>query len=160
MISYKSKIYTLPQLLELRSFWKKDHEKVVFTNGCFDILHRGHVDYLYKAAQLGSKLVVAINSDASVRGIKSPSRPIQDEVSRLEIIAALGCVDAVLLFEENTPLELLKKLLPDILVKGADYKAEDIVGYDLIKANGGEVLTLDFLDGYSTSAIEKRIKES
>jgi len=147
-------------LKRLRKTWADQHEKVVFTNGCFDILHRGHVDYLNKAADLGTKLIVAINSDKSVTGIKSPSRPIQDELSRAEIMASLGCVDAVIIFDESTPYNLISLLVPDILVKGADYKAEEIVGYDVVVAHGGQVLTLDFLPGYSTSLIEKKIKES
>lgn len=147
-------------LKQMRKTWADQHEKVVFTNGCFDILHRGHVDYLNKAADLGTKLIVAINSDKSVSGIKSPSRPIQDELSRAEIMASLGCVDAVIVFDESTPYNLISLLVPDILVKGADYKAEDIVGYDVVIAHGGQVLTLDFLPGYSTSLIEKKIKES
>ena len=147
-------------LMQKRNTWAEQHEKVVFTNGCFDILHRGHVDYLNKAADLGTKLIVAINSDKSVTGIKSPSRPIQDEQSRAEIMASLGCVDAVIVFDESTPYNLISSLVPDILVKGADYKAEEIVGYDVVIAHGGQVLTLDFLPGYSTSLIEKKIKES
>ncbi len=147
-------------LKQMRKTWADQHEKVVFTNGCFDILHRGHVDYLNKAADLGTKLIVAINSDKSVTGIKSPSRPIQDELSRAEIMASLGCVDAVIIFDESTPYNLISLLVPDILVKGADYKAEEIVGYDVVVAHGGQVLTLDFLPGYSTSLIEKKIKES
>ncbi len=155
---YKSKIVSLEALSQLRKTWATKGETVVFTNGCFDILHRGHVDYLNKAAALGTKLIVAVNSDSSVATIKNPSRPIQDENSRAEIIAALGCVDAVIIFKENTPYELLKVLVPDILVKGADYKPEEIVGYDIIMTSGGKVLTIDFLEGYSTSLIEKKIR--
>lgn len=154
---YKDKIMDLPALVKLREQWKSRGDKVVFTNGCFDILHRGHVDYLNKAAQLGNKLIVAVNTDGSVKGIKHSGRPIQDQDSRAEIIAALGCVDAVTLFDQATPLELIQQLLPDVLVKGSDYKAEDIVGYDAVKGNGGSVITLDFLNGYSTSAIEQKI---
>jgi rfaE bifunctional protein nucleotidyltransferase chain/domain len=157
---YKSKILTLDALKALRKTWAEQSENVVFTNGCFDILHRGHVDYLNKAAALGTKLIVAVNSDKSVSTIKSPSRPIQDEISRSEIMASLGCVDAVIIFNESTPYELIKTLVPDILVKGADYKPEEIVGYDILTENGGKVLTIDFLPGYSTSLIEKKIKGS
>ena len=155
---YKSKILVREGLISLRKKWADDGETVVFTNGCFDILHRGHVDYLNKDAALGTKLIVAVNSDSSVATIKNPSRPIQDENSRAEIIAALVCVDAVIIFKENTPYELLKVLVPDILVKGADYKPEEIVGYDIIMTSGGKVLTIDFLEGYSTSLIEKKIR--
>lgn len=155
---YKEKIKTLTELTALRKKWAETGEKVVFTNGCFDILHRGHIDYLNKAATLGTKLIVAVNSDASVKGLKNTNRPIQDETSRLEIMASLGCVDAVILFGENTPLELISILIPDVLVKGADYKVEDIVGYEVVTKHGGEVCTLDFLPGYSTTAIEQKIK--
>ena len=128
MTFYKSKIVTFEALSVLRKTWKEAGETVVFTNGCFDILHRGHVDYLNKAAALGTKLIVAVNSDKSVSTIKSPTLPIQDEISRSEIMASLGCVDAVILFGEDTPYDLIKTLVPDILVKGADYKPEENVG--------------------------------
>lgn len=138
--------------------WQKDGAQVVFTNGCFDLLHKGHVDYLAKAADLGTKLVIGVNTDASVSRLKGPHRPIQDEGSRLQILASLESVDAVVLFDEPTPHELIGLLQPDVLVKGSDYKPEDIVGYDIVKAKGGEVKTIDFLPGYSTSLIEKKIK--
>jgi len=156
---YKSKILSLESLESLRKTWKASGETIVFTNGCFDILHRGHVDYLNKAANLGTKLIVAVNSDKSISNIKSPTRPIQDEISRSEIIASLGCVDAVTIFNSDTPFDLIKTLIPDILVKGADYNPTEIVGYDIVTENGGKVLTLNFLPGYSTSLIEKKIKE-
>lgn len=136
------------------------NKKVVFTNGCFDIIHRGHVDYLNKAADLGDLLFVGLNTDASVSKLKGPHRPIQDEQSRLMIMAALECVSAVCLFDEETPLELISEVQPDVLVKGSDYAPENIVGYDIVKAKGGEVLTIDFIDGYSTSGIERKIKNS
>ncbi len=157
-MSYKSKILSLEALINLRKTWKQNSETLVFTNGCFDILHRGHVDYLNKAATLGTKLIVAVNSDSSVTALKNPSRPIQDEDSRAEIIAALGFVDAVILFSDSTPKHLIELINPDILVKGSDYKIEEIVGYEFIIANGGQVTTIDFLPGYSTSLIEKKIK--
>jgi len=160
MTSFKSKILSIESLAEMRKKWSDDGENVVFTNGCFDILHRGHVDYLSKAAALGSKLIVAVNTDRSVSAIKGPSRPLQDEISRSEIMASLGFVDAVILFDDDTPYDLIKQLLPDILVKGADYKPENIVGYDIVTENGGQVKTIEFLPGYSTSLIEKKIKES
>lgn len=138
--------------------WQKDGAQVVFTNGCFDLLHKGHVDYLAKAADLGTKLVIGVNTDASVSRLKGPHRPIQDEGSRLQILASLESVDAVVLFDEPTPHELIGLLQPDVLVKGSDYKPEDIAGYDIVKAKGGEVKTIDFLPGYSTSLIEKKIK--
>jgi rfaE bifunctional protein nucleotidyltransferase chain/domain len=154
------KIFTLDTLLAEVKQWKSLGNKIVFTNGCFDILHRGHVDYLNKASDLGDKLIVALNSDASMRKLKGPHRPIQDEQSRLHIMASLECVSAVFLFNEETPMEVLSKIVPDILVKGADYTIETIVGADIVLKNGGEVKTIDFLEGYSTSLIERKIKES
>ena len=127
--------------------------KIVFTNGCFDILHRGHVEYLQKAKTFGDKLVVGLNSDASVRRLKGTSRPIQDQESRKTILEALRCVDEVIIFDEDTPYELIKKIQPDVLVKGADYKPDDIVGYDIVKAKGGEIRTVEFVEGHSTSRI-------
>lgn len=146
------------QLDALLALWRNNGYRIVFTNGCFDLLHRGHVDYLTKARDLGDVLFLGLNTDASVSRLKGPHRPIQDEKSRMDIMATLQCVDAVMLFDEETPYELIKKVQPDVLVKGADYKPENIVGYDIVTAKGGEVKTIDFLDGYSTTAIEKRIK--
>lgn len=148
---------TLPALLEQ---WRAEGLRVVFTNGCFDLLHRGHIDYLSKAADLGHRLFIGVNTDASVRKLKGPNRPIQDEESRLRILAALECVSAVMLFDEPTPYALIQQVQPDVLVKGSDYKPEDIVGYDVVTAKGGQVLTLDYLPGYSTSGIEQKIKNS
>lgn len=155
----KSKIFdrTDPALPRLAAIWRFKGQKVVFTNGCFDLLHLGHIDYLAKASQLGDILVVGLNTDASVRRLKGENRPITDEISRAMILAGLSFVDLVVYFGEDTPLELIKTLQPDVLVKGSDYKPEDIVGYDVVTANNGEILTLDFLDGYSTSAIEEKI---
>jgi len=136
-------------------------KRIVFTNGCFDLLHPGHVHYLEEAALLGDFLVVGLNTDQSVRSLdKSPSRPIQDEDARARVLAALASVGAVVLFDEATPLELIREVAPDILVKGADYRPEDIVGYDIVKARGGEVLTIPFLPGYSTTALEKKILQA
>jgi rfaE bifunctional protein nucleotidyltransferase chain/domain len=131
--------------------------KTVFTNGCFDILHRGHVEYLQKAKTFGDRLVVGLNSDASVQRLKGKSRPIQDQQSRKIILEALRCVDEVIIFDEDTPYELIKKIQPDVLVKGADYKPEDIVGYDIVKGKGGEVRTVEFVEGHSTSGIIERL---
>lgn len=154
------KIFTWETLPNKIAEWAASRKKVVFTNGCFDILHKGHVDYLAKAADLGEKLVVGINTDASVSKLKGVHRPIQDESSRLQIVASLGFVDAVILFEEPTPYRLIGLVQPDVLVKGSDYQPENIVGYDIVKAKGGEVKTIDFIAGYSTSAIENKIKLS
>lgn len=142
------------RMLTIRQFQGK---KIVFTNGCFDILHLGHIDYLSKAADLGDMLIIGLNSDLSVSSIKGNTRPLQDEMSRAMVLASLCFVDIVVLFGEDTPYNLIKVTQPDILVKGADYKPEDIVGYDIVKKKGGEIATLSFLEGYSTTAIEKKI---
>lgn len=153
------KIFDWQGLKTQVDLWNAQGKKIVFTNGCFDILHRGHVDYLAKAADLGDILVLGLNSDASVGRLKGPNRPIQDELSRLHIIASLAFVDAVILFDETTPHKLIEWVQPDILVKGSDYKPEDIVGYDVVTAKGGSVKTIDFIEGYSSSLIIKKIKK-
>jgi D-glycero-beta-D-manno-heptose 1-phosphate adenylyltransferase len=140
--------------------WKAEGKKIVFTNGCFDIIHLGHVDYLENARRLGDKLVVGLNSDNSVSRFKGPERPIQDENSRSRIMAAFQFVDLVVFFNEDTPLALISSLLPDILVKGSDYLAENIVGADVVKTNGGVVKTIDFVPGYSTTRIVEKIKKT
>lgn len=156
----QQKILQQPELDRILSYWRFKGYRVVFTNGCFDIIHLGHIDYLLKAAELGDKLIIGLNTDNSTRRLKGPSRPITDEHSRAMILASLSFVDAIVLFDEETPYELIKTIEPDILVKGADYKPEDIVGYDIVTAKGGKVETLEYLKGYSTSLIEKKIKES
>lgn len=138
--------------------WRLLDKKIVFTNGCFDILHLGHIDYLAKAANLGDKLIIGLNSDESTSGIKGPSRPITNETSRSLILASLSFVDAVVLFDEETPLELIKIVNPDTLVKGADYSIDQIVGSDFVIRNGGKVQTLHYLPGYSTTLIEQKIR--
>lgn len=153
------KILKQPELGRLLAYWRFMDQQIVFTNGCFDIIHLGHIDYLAKAAALGNKLVIGLNTDASTRRLKGPHRPINDENARAMIMASFSFVDAVVLFDEDTPYNLIRTIQPDILVKGADYRAEDIVGYDIVKAKGGKVETLEYLPGYSTSLIEKRIRE-
>lgn len=145
------------ELVSTLSEWRFKNEKIVFTNGCFDILHRGHVEYLAKAASLGSKLVIGINKDASVKRLKGNTRPINAEEARALLLASLLFTDKIILFEENTPLELIRFIQPDILVKGSDYKAEDIVGYDIVKAKKGEVITIPLTEGYSTTSILSKI---
>lgn len=139
------------------SQWRFKSEKIVFTNGCFDILHRGHVEYLTKAAALGSKLVIGLNTDVSVKRLKGESRPINDQEARAIILSSLIFTDRIIFFEEDTPLELIRYIQPDILVKGSDYKPEDIVGYDIVKGKGGEVITIDLTEGFSTTAILERV---
>lgn len=155
----KSKIYKWEDLQRAIAIWKFKDRKIVFTNGCFDILHQGHVTYLAQAAELGDNLIVGLNSDESVKKLnKGANRPIQDQDSRALIMASLHLVSAVILFDEETPAELIKKVQPDVLVKGGDWKPEQIVGHDTVKARGGEVISIDFLPGFSTTAIEQKIK--
>jgi len=137
-------------------YWRFHQKKIVFTNGCFDILHRGHIDYLANAADLGDVLVIGLNTDESVSRIKGKNRPVQDQTSRAMLLSALSFVDAVILFNEDTPYELIKYVKPDVLVKGSDYKPEEIVGYDVVKNKGGEIISMDFLEGFSTSKIIER----
>lgn len=153
------KILLRDQVREKVKAWHSDREKVVFTNGCFDIVHVGHVDYLEKARHLGDRLIVGLNTDDSVRTLKGKDRPINDEISRARVLAALTFVDAVVLFSEDTPYELIKELTPDILVKGSDYLAENIVGADIVISNGGKVETIEFVSGFSTSNIISKIKK-
>lgn len=157
----ESKICSLNSLQEKIEKWHSENKKVVFTNGCFDILHLGHVTYLAKACELGDILVVGINSDSSPYwSNKGPNRPINNEKSRALIVSTLFFVDAVILFSEETPLELIKVIKPDILVKGKDYKEENIVGYDIVKSNGGKIMTIDLVNGYSTTNIIDKINHN
>jgi len=133
--------------------WRFKDQKVVFTNGCFDIIHRGHVEYLAQAASLGDQLIIGLNTDESVKRLKGPSRPMQDENTRALVLAAFSFVAKVVLFDEDTPYELIKLVKPNILVKGGDYKPEDIVGYDIVTSNGGAVITIDLVEGHSTTSI-------
>jgi rfaE bifunctional protein nucleotidyltransferase chain/domain len=154
----QEKICTWDNLFAKVKLWQEAGKKIVFTNGCFDILHKGHVDYLAKAADMGDVLVLGLNTDASVSKLKGSNRPIQDQDSRLQIMASLGFVDAVVLFDEPTPYNLINLIKPDVLVKGSDYEPEKIVGYDVVMSKGGAVKTIDYLEGYSTTNIEKKIK--
>jgi len=138
--------------------WRFHENKIVFTNGCFDLLHLGHIDYLARAASEGTLLIVGLNSDESVKRIKGDSRPITDEKSRAMTLAALGFVGAVVIFDQDTPAALIKQVQPDILVKGKDYEPKDIVGADIVEKKGGEVITIDLVEGYSTSAIIDKIR--
>jgi len=139
--------------------WRLKSDRIVFTNGCFDILHRGHVEYLQEAAALGDRLVVGVNSDASVRRLgKGVDRPLNDQDSRAKVLAALRCVDAVVIFDEDTPLELITAVQPDVVAKGGDWKPEQIVGADVVNARGGEVRSLKLVDGFSTTALVEKIR--
>lgn len=155
----QSKIFSdADQLSVMVKNWQNASQKVVMTNGCFDILHMGHVMYLEEAGNEGDKLIVALNSDDSVRRLKGPNRPVNDETCRTYVIAGLGSVDAVILFHEDTPLSLIKKINPDVLVKGGDYPIAQIVGSEHVMSYGGKVKTLSLIDGYSTTRIEQKLK--
>ncbi|HEY1024504.1 MAG TPA: D-glycero-beta-D-manno-heptose 1-phosphate adenylyltransferase [Sphingobacteriaceae bacterium] len=156
----KNKVVHADQLTALVESWRLQQKKIVFTNGCFDLLHLGHIDYLVKAAEFGDKLIIGLNSDRSTTELKGPNRPITNETSRAHILAALFFVDAVILFDEPTPFNLISTIKPDVLIKGADYTIDQIVGADIVLQNGGEVKTLEYLEGYSTTAIEHKIKRS
>lgn len=153
------KIKELSELHQIMTKWREDGEQVVFSNGCFDILHLGHIDYLEKARMLGTKLIIGINSDISVKRQKGPQRPVQAEQARARMLAALEFVDAVVLFEEDTPIKLIESLRPQILVKGDDWAMENIVGAEEVKRDGGEVKTIPLVKGYSTTSIINKIKQ-
>jgi rfaE bifunctional protein nucleotidyltransferase chain/domain len=153
-----NKIYDLPSLKSSIVTWQKEGKKVVFTNGVFDLLHIGHITYLAKASEMGDKLIIGLNSDSSVKRIKGEDRPVNDQNNRAALLAALFFVDAVVVFEDDTPLNLISTLMPDILVKGSDYSVENIVGAREVMANGGEVKTINFVEGYSSTSIIEKIR--
>ena len=155
----QAKIVSREKLVHHVTRWKFQSQKIVFTNGVFDLLHKGHVSYLAEAASLGDHLVVGLNSDSSSKQLnKGPNRPIQDQDSRALILASLHVVSLVCIFDEETPAELIKLVKPDVLVKGGDWKPEQIAGYDTVKSYGGEVLSINFVPGFSTTSIEQKIK--
>jgi D-glycero-beta-D-manno-heptose 1-phosphate adenylyltransferase len=149
----RQKIASYDNIDRLLAYWRFHNYKIVFTNGCFDILHKGHIEYLAQASSYGDILIVGLNSDLSVKNIKGPTRPVQDESTRLLVLASLQFVSKVILFDEDTPYELIKIIQPDVLVKGADYLPEQIIGFDIVKAKGGEVVTIGLTEGYSTTGI-------
>lgn len=152
--------HTADELAELVARARRRGERIVMTNGCFDLLHAGHVDYLTRAAALGDRLIVAINDDASVARLKGKERPFVPLDARMQVLAALEAVDWVVPFDEDTPARLIKAVAPDVLVKGGDYRPADIAGHDQVTANGGQVLVLDYLPGHSTSALAQRLRDS
>ena len=156
----KNKIISRSEAAALVERWQKDGEKVVFTNGCFDIVHRGHVEYMSLAADFGQHLVIGLNTDASVSRLKGEDRPLVDQESRAILLAALQFVDAIVYFDEDTPYDLIKAVHPDVLVKGSDYNVEDIVGYDIVIGRGGAVETIDFVEGFSTTNLIEKIKRA
>lgn len=162
-----SKIVTLHEAKQQIEIWKLSSKKIVFTNGCFDILHKGHVTYLGQAAQHGNRVIIGLNTDTSVkRQGKGDDRPINDEEARATVLAALSVVDLIVLFDDDTPLELIRELQPNVLAKGADYDPEEtdatskkyIVGSDIVRANGGEVIAIPLVDGFSTTGIIEKMK--
>jgi rfaE bifunctional protein nucleotidyltransferase chain/domain len=158
MQNYRLKIKGLAEAGKEIERLKAIGKKIVFTNGCFDILHIGHARYLHEARSLGDHLIVAVNSDRSVRAIKGPGRPVMNQNERVEMLAALGCVDSVVIFNEDTPFKVIEFLMPDILVKGGDWKPEDIAGSDAVIAAGGVVRIIPFVEGCSTTGIIKKIE--
>tara|TARA_B110000908_G_scaffold57245_1_gene69816 strand:+ start:431 stop:922 length:492 start_codon:yes stop_codon:yes gene_type:complete len=154
-----SKIYTLSDLKIQTDKWKEKGDKIVFTNGCFDLLHRGHVEILANTADLGDRLVIGLNSDISIQELKGKNRPIIDENSRAILIASLQFVDAIVLFSEETPEKLIETINPNILAKGGDYKVTEIAGHKVVLENGGEVILVPFIDGFSTTNIVDKIKK-
>jgi rfaE bifunctional protein nucleotidyltransferase chain/domain len=154
-----NELKTLEEIKAIRNKYKKENKKVVFTNGCFDLIHAGHVDYLSKARNFGDVLVVGLNSDASIKRLKGDKRPILLEAERAFVISNLKPVDYVVIFDEDTPGRIIGELIPDILVKGADWAIENIVGRDVVEANGGEVKTIEFVNYQSTSKIISYIVE-
>jgi len=145
---------TEQDLINLFATWKNNKEEIVFTNGCFDILHKGHVHYLFEASKLGTKLIIGVNSDRSVKGLnKGDNRPINNENDRAYVLAALEFVSAVTIFDEATPLLLIKKIVPNFLVKGGDYLPENVVGKDFVESKGGKLVLIPFLNGYSSTQI-------
>ena len=154
----RSKIFLLTDLKKQIVKWKNNGEKIVFTNGCFDLLHKGHIEVLANTANLGDRLVIGLNSDSSIRNIKGANRPILSEESRSILLAALQFVDAIVIFTDETPEKIIKSIIPDVLSKGGDYIIEEIVGSDIVLQNGGQVILIPFLVGYSSSNIINKIK--
>jgi len=153
----KSKIVPLPRLVQLREKARREGRTVVFTNGVFDLLHRGHVDYLRRARALGDLLILGLNTDASTRRLKGPPRPLMKQADRAEVLSALESVDHIVFFNEDTPARLIARILPDILVKGADYREKEIVGSEEVRAHGGRVVRMKYLKGYSTTRLIRNI---
>lgn len=160
MNDISGKIYhSFEDFFDTLKAWKTSNHKLIFTNGCFDLLHRGHIDSLIKSAELGNKLVVGLNTDQSVKKMKGEKRPLVDQESRALLMAALQMVDAVVLFDEETPYQLIQAIQPDVLVKGKDYTIEEIAGYDVALARGGSVETIELTEGFSTSSLIEKIKK-
>lgn len=160
MVNKMKTLLSLEEFLEIRKKIKQENKKLVFTNGVFDIIHRGHVDYLNRAKALGDYLVVALNSDLSVKRLKGEERPINKLEDRAFVLANLKAVDFVISFEEDTPFEIIAAIIPDVLVKGGDWKIDQIVGRDIVEANGGKVYSLPYVENYSTTNIINKMKNN
>jgi rfaE bifunctional protein nucleotidyltransferase chain/domain len=158
LINIKSKIYSLSDLKIQSDKWKESGEKIIFTNGCFDLVHRGHVEVLANIADLGDRLIIGLNSDSSIKDLKGENRPIIDEASRAILLASFQFVDAVILFSEETPFNLISEIIPDILAKGGDYKINEIAGHEVVQKNGGEVIIIPLTEGFSSTEIIDKIK--
>lgn len=156
----EEKIFTRQNIRHQIKKWKAEGKKIVFTNGVFDLLHIGHISYLLKASSFGNKLIIGLNADSSVKRLKGDQRPINMESSRAILLASMFFTDAIVIFDEDTPLNLIKDLLPDVLVKGADYNVENIVGAKEVQENGGEVMVVDFVDGHSSTNLIQKISEN
>lgn len=154
----ESKFFLLPNLLKRIEFWRKLGDKIVFTNGCFDILHQGHIHLLAECTESGERLIIGLNSDASVKRLKGENRPLNDQKSRATLLASTQFCDAVIIFEQDTPEELIHAVQPDVLIKGGDWKKEDIIGSNFVESYGGQVKTIPYLKGFSTSNIIERSK--
>lgn len=155
----QSKIFEdTPSFLPVLDQWRQNGNTIVFTNGCFDLVHRGHIDSLAKAAEWGNKLIVGLNSDVSVRLLKGENRPLVDQQSRAVLLASMLMVDAVVMFDEETPYQMIQHILPDVLVKGSEYQIEEIAGHDIVLASGGKVIRVELTEGFSTSEIIQKIK--
>jgi len=152
----RNKIKTQKQIEIIAKKLKSQGKRIVFTNGCFDILHRGHIEYLEKAKAAGDVLIVGLNTDNSVKRLKGPARPVNKQVDRAIVLSGLSAVDYIVLFSEDTPLDLIKAVKPNVLVKGGDWKPKDIVGNDIVQASGGKVISIPFVKGYSTTGLLKR----
>ncbi len=159
-MNWKSKIFKAGDgfYKEIIDSWKHKSETIVFTNGCFDLLHIGHIHYINEASELGDKLIIGLNSDDSVKKLKGESRPVNNELSRAAILAFMEVIDLIIIFDTETPYDLIKEIVPDVLVKGGDWKPEQIVGSDIVLENNGIVKSLSFIEGYSSSAIIDKIQ--
>lgn len=156
----EAKVFSWDNLNQQVLNWKKEGDRIVFTNGCFDLIHYGHLHYLAEAKALGNRLVIGLNADSSVKRLKGNHRPIKDQQTRQLVLASFQFIDAVCVFEEDDPLKLITLIQPDILVKGGDWAPEQIIGSDFVLANGGQVLSLPFVSGHSTTSLETKIKKT